>query len=54
MSNTEENNTDTDYNSQLLEYEKLLNEYAENGQYEKAELCKKKISNIQKLIKKKT
>ena len=53
MSNIEENNTDTDYNSQLLEYEKLLNEYAENGKYEQAELCKKKISNIQKLIKKK-
>ena len=54
MSNTEENIiTDTDYNSQLLEYEKLLIEYAENGKYEQAELCKKKISNIQKLIKKK-
>ena len=49
MSKSDENIiNESDYNSQLIEYEKLLNEYAENGKYEQAELCKKKISNIQK------
>jgi hypothetical protein len=54
MSKLDENIiNESDYNSQLIEYEKLLNEYAENGQYEKAELCKEKIKDLKKLIKKK-
>ena len=53
MSKLDENIiNESDYNSQLIEYEKLLNEYAENGQYEKAELCKEKIKDLKKLIKK--
>ncbi len=55
MSKLDENIiNESDYNSQLIEYEKLLNEYAENGKYEKAELCKEKIKDLKKLIKKKT
>ena len=54
MSKLDENIiNESDYNSQLIEYEKLLNEYAENGKYEKAELCKEKIDNLKKSIKKK-
>ena len=54
MSKSDENIiNESDYNSQLIEYEKLLNEYAENGKYEKAELCKEKIDNLKKSIKKK-
>ncbi len=53
MSKLDENIiNESDYNSQLIEYEKLLNEYAENGKYEKVELCKEKIDNLKKSIKK--
>ncbi len=54
MSNTEPNViADNDYYSQLLESERLLNEYAEKGDYKKAEIYKKKIKEIKMLIKKK-
>ena len=43
MSNTEPNVIpENNYYSQLLEYERLLNENAEKGDYEKAESYKKK------------
>ena len=45
MSNTEPNIiAENDYYSQLLESERLLNEYAEKGDYKKAEIYKKKIN----------
>ena len=54
MSNTEPNVIpENNYYSQLLEYERLLNENAEKGDYEKAESYKKKIKEIKILIKKK-
>ena len=54
MSNTEPNVIiQQDYESQLIECEKLINEYAEKGLYKKAELYKKKIKEIKNLIKKK-